>query len=43
MKRFVQESTDHFNVAGPGEVADVIAWLASDHARLVTGNVVRLR
>ena len=43
VRRFVQGSTDHFNVAGPEEVANVIAWLASDHARLVTGNAVRLR
>ena len=43
VRRFVQESTDHFNVAEPGEVANVIAYLASDDARLITGNVVRLR
>lgn len=43
VRRFVRESADHFNVADPGEVANVIAYLASDHARLITGNVVRLR
>ncbi|MCY4581902.1 MAG: SDR family oxidoreductase [Chloroflexi bacterium] len=43
VRRFVRESTDHFNVAGPEEVATVIAYLASDHGRLITGNVVRLR
>ena len=43
VRRFVQESTDHFNVAEPGEVATIIAYLASDDARLITGNVVRLR
>jgi 3-oxoacyl-[acyl-carrier protein] reductase len=31
------------HVAAPGEVAGVIAWLASDAAALVTGNVLTLR
>ncbi len=43
VRRGMQESTDHINVVEPGEVANVIAYLASDHARLITGNVVRLR
>ena len=32
-----------FHVAAPDEVAGVIAWLASDEAALVTGNVIALR
>jgi 3-oxoacyl-[acyl-carrier protein] reductase len=36
------QSAGH-RVATPGQVADVIAYLASDAADLVTGNVIRLR
>jgi len=43
VRAFVRSSPDHFHVAAPEEVAEVIAWLCSDAARLVTGNVVRLR
>ncbi len=43
VRRFVQESVDHVHVADPEEVAHVIAYLASDHARLVTGNALHLR
>ena len=43
VRRFVDDSGDHFHVARPEEVAEVVAWLASDAARLVTANVIRLR
>jgi 3-oxoacyl-[acyl-carrier protein] reductase len=39
----VAESADHVHIASPEDVAEVIGWLASDEARLVTGNVIRLR
>jgi 3-oxoacyl-[acyl-carrier protein] reductase len=39
----VTASTELFHVAAPEEVAGVIAWLASDAAALVTGNVITLR
>ena len=42
VRRFVAGSSDHVHVATPDEVAEVIAWLCTDAARLVTGNV-RLR
>jgi 3-oxoacyl-[acyl-carrier protein] reductase len=43
VREFVTGSRDHFHVARPEDVADVIAFLASDNARLITANVVRLR
>ena len=43
VRAFVAQSTDLVHVAEPAEVAEVIAWLCTDAARLVTGNVVRLR
>ncbi len=43
VRRSVKASDELVGVAHPEEVAEVIAWLASDGARLVTGNVIRLR
>jgi 3-oxoacyl-[acyl-carrier protein] reductase len=39
----VAASTTLVHVATPAEVAEVIAFLASDAAALITGNVIRLR
>ncbi len=43
VRRAVAASATLFHVATPGEVAEVVAYLASDAARLVTGNVITLR
>ena len=43
VRAFVEASADHFHVAEPAEVAEVIGWLCTDAARLVTGNIIRLR
>ena len=43
VREFVAASPEHFHVADPEEVADVIAWLVSEHGRLVTANVIQLR
>ena len=39
----VEASPTHVHIASPGQVADVIAYLASDAAALITGNVITLR
>lgn len=43
VEQFVATSHKHFHIARPDEVAEVIAFLASDQARLITANVVQLR
>lgn len=43
VRDFVAGDDHHTHVAGPDEVAGVVAWLCSDAARLVSGNVLRLR
>jgi len=40
---FVAHSREHFHVARPEEVAEVIAFLVSEDARLISGNVIQLR
>ena len=43
VRESVAASSELHHVAEPAEVAEVIAWLCSDAARLVTGNVLRMR
>jgi 3-oxoacyl-[acyl-carrier protein] reductase len=43
VREFAATSHEHFHVAEPGEVAGVIAWLCSDTARMVNGNIIRMR
>jgi len=43
VRAFVEASSDHVHVADPADVAEVIGWLCTDTARLVTGNIIRLR
>jgi 3-oxoacyl-[acyl-carrier protein] reductase len=39
----VEQSQTLIHVAGPEQVADVIAYLASDAAALITANTITLR
>jgi 3-oxoacyl-[acyl-carrier protein] reductase len=43
VREFVESSRSHLRVASPEQVADVIAYLASDAAELITANVITLR
>ncbi|HUL85452.1 MAG TPA: SDR family oxidoreductase [Actinomycetota bacterium] len=43
VRRAVEDSAELFHIATPDEVAEVIAFLVSDAAALITANVVRLR
>lgn len=43
VREVAASSSEHFHVAEPEDVARVIAWLCSDDARMVTGNVIRMR
>lgn len=43
VRAFVQASRDHVHIAEPAQVAEVIGWLCTEAARLITGNIVRLR
>ena len=43
VREYVAASPTLIHVAGSDEVADVIAYLASDAAALITGNVITLR
>jgi 3-oxoacyl-[acyl-carrier protein] reductase len=43
VREFAATSSEHFHVAEPSDVAGVIAWLCTDEARMVTGNIIRMR
>lgn len=39
----VKQTPDLIHIAGPDDVAEVIAFLSSDYARLITENIVHLQ
>jgi 3-oxoacyl-[acyl-carrier protein] reductase len=43
VRQAVDKSTTLFRIAQPDEVADIIAYLVSDYAGLITGNIINLR
>jgi 3-oxoacyl-[acyl-carrier protein] reductase len=43
IRHFAATDRDHLHVAEPADVARVIAWLCSDDARMISGNVIRMR
>jgi 3-oxoacyl-[acyl-carrier protein] reductase len=43
VREHVERAPDLINIVGPDEVAQVIAFLSSDFAQLITANIVHLR
>jgi 3-oxoacyl-[acyl-carrier protein] reductase len=43
VERLVRDSDELFHIGSPEDVANVIAFLASDHAALITANIIHLR
>jgi 3-oxoacyl-[acyl-carrier protein] reductase len=43
VREFAATSSGHIHIADPADVAAVIAWLCTDDARMVTGNVIEMR
>lgn len=43
VRKTVEQAIHLIHVSKPEEVADVIVYLASEHARLITGNIIHLR
>jgi 3-oxoacyl-[acyl-carrier protein] reductase len=43
VREHVKQRSDLIHIVGPDDVAAVIAFLSSDHAKLITANVVHLR
>lgn len=43
VREFVGQSDEHFHIAEPEDVAEVIAYVCSDSARMITGNIIRMR
>jgi len=43
VREYVKTRSDLLHIVAPDEVADVVVYLASDHARLITANVIHLR
>ena len=43
VRQFAATDSEHFHVAEPAEVGRVIGWLCGDDARMVSGNIIRMR
>lgn len=43
VEQMVQDSDEMFHIASPAEVANLIAFLVSDYAALITANIIYLR